>query len=423
VLKEDAIRTTTLSNGLIVLTERMEHVRSVAMGIWTKSGARQDAPDLTGLSHFVEHLVFKGTRTRSAEQISRDADAIGGNLNAYTTHEMVAFTNTVLDNHVPEAIGLLSDLVSNPTFASDAIDLECGAIIEEINGPVDNPEFQVAQAFNRKLWGNHSLSLPIPGTPGTISRFTSDTLFQYKAERFTGQNLILVAAGNFQHDDLVSQAERFLGSLPVGKPIPSGPPPTFSPGLTLLKKRAKQAQILLGFPTPQLRGPRLYTAHVMNLILGDGAASRLFQSVRERRGLAYDVSSDYLSYRDAGRLRIFAGTSASNVVTVINLILDEIRRLKDELVPEDDLQRVKDKLSCNQVLAQETSSERAASLAAQYLGFGRPLSVDELREAIEGVTAEHIREFANFLFRGDTLVCAIRGAISGLHLSPGHLAL
>ena len=412
---------TVLSNGLVVLTERMEHVRSVSMGIWLKTGARHDAPEHNGLSHFVEHMVFKGTTIRSARQISLDTDELGGYLNAFTAQDMVVVNTTVLDTHVAGALDLLADLILNPDFPPEEIDRERAVILEEVNATQDDPEYLTHDAFMRTLWKDDPLALPIGGTQDTLAALTRDTLARYARERFTGTNMVFVAAGNVHHEDLVKKVERYFGRAPAGTPLPRATFPKSFSGSTLINRPTEQVQMGLGFPAPSITDARYYIAHLAAMLLGGGPISRLFQSIREERGLAYAVAADFLPYQNTGCFRVYTGTSRSRIEPVLNLVLRELHRLKTEPISPDDLRRVKKQLIGNQVIGMETSASRANALGSQLLALGHPVSLEERQARIEGVSEDQVMLLANALIDPSRLVVALVGDLQGLEVAPERL--
>jgi predicted Zn-dependent peptidase len=421
VLATNHVRTTILPNGLTVLTERMEHVHSVSMGVWLTTGARHDAPELNGLSHFVEHMVFKGTTTRSARRISLDTDELGGYMNAFTTQDMVAFHATVLDTHVTRALNLLADLILNPEFPPAEIERERDVILEEINATQDDPVYLAHDAFIRTLWKNDSISLPIGGTSETLGFFTRDTLVRYAKDHFTGRNMVFVAAGNLQHDDMVAKVQQCLGRAPAGTPLPRGTFPKASAGSTLIDKPSEQVQLLIGVPAPPITDARYFTVHLAAMLLGGGPSSRLFQSVREQRGLAYSITADYMPFHNTGYFSVYCGTSRTRVRPVLDLILQELHCLKTKPVSPSDLRRAKDQVLSNQIIGLETTAARANALGGQLMAFGRAVSLEERQAAIESVTEDQVMLLANALFDSDRMALAIVGDIQGLDLALDHL--
>jgi predicted Zn-dependent peptidase len=391
------------------------------MGVWLTTGARHDAPELNGLSHFVEHMVFKGTTTRSARRISLDTDELGGYMNAFTTQDMVAFHATVLDTHVTRALNLLADLILNPEFPPAEIERERDVILEEINATQDDPVYLAHDAFIRTLWKNDSISLPIGGTSETLGFFTRDTLVRYAKDHFTGRNMVFVAAGNLQHDDMVAKVQQCLGRAPAGTPLPRGTFPKASAGSTLIDKPSEQVQLLIGVPAPPITDARYFTVHLAAMLLGGGPSSRLFQSVREQRGLAYSITADYMPFHNTGYFSVYCGTSRTRVKPVLDLILQELHSLKMEPVSPSDLRRAKDQILSNQIIGLETTAARANALGGQLMAFGRAVSLEERQAAIESVTEDQVMLLANALFDSDRMALAIVGDIQGLDLALDHL--
>jgi predicted Zn-dependent peptidase len=422
MVNERSIRKTTLPNGLIILTERMEHIRSVAMGVWIRAGSRHEMPEVNGISHFVEHMVFKGTKSRSAQKIAREVDAIGGNLDAFTGKETVCFNVKVLDEHVQTALDVLSDLVLNPIFANDDIKRERGVILEEIKMDEDNPDYLVHEIFTQNFWKDHPLGKPILGTQATVRTFEQDTLFDYYGKRFVGGNMVFSAAGNLHHDEFVQMVSDRFSVLPGGSDRELQPAPKTSARINLRNKKAlEQVQLCLGVPSQPIAHERRYTTLLLNTVLGGGMSSRLFQTVREERGLAYSIFSDLSPYRDTGSLCVYAGTSSSKALDVIGLVMKEFTRLKSEALPEDELRRAKDQLKGNIILGLESSMSRMSNLARQEMYFEHFFGVDEIMQKVEDVTAPEVMEMANELFDGDKVAVTLLGRLDGLKLNRNQL--
>src|ERR1700679_2503836 len=365
------LRRTVLPNGLIVLTERMEHLRSVAMGVWIKSGSRAKEAEINGISHFVEHMVFKGTRSRSAQHIAREMDSIGGNLDAFTGKEMICFNVKSLADHVPIALDVLSDLVLNPVFASSDIERERGVILEEIKIDEDNPDILVHELFTQNFWKDHPLGKPILGTTATVARLDQQRLLDYHFGRFHAGNMVFSAAGNLHHDEFVQAVTDKFGGLHPGQPATELPAPLSSARILLKNKKSlEQVQLCLGVPSPPVADESRFATLILNTVLGGGMSSRLFQTIREERGMAYSVYSDITPYRDTGSLCVFAGTSAGKALECIDLIMAEFAKLKQEPLSEEELTRAKDQLKGNILMGLESSNSRMANLARQEIYFG-----------------------------------------------------
>jgi predicted Zn-dependent peptidase len=420
---ERNIRRTVLPNGLTILTEKMEHIRSVAMGVWIRAGSRHETPEVNGISHFVEHMVFKGTKSRTAQRIAREVDAIGGNLDAFTGKETICFNVKVLDEHVPVALDVLSDLVLNPTFASDDILRERGVILEEIKMDEDNPDYLVHEIFTQNFWKGHPLGKPILGTKETVREFQQDTLFNYYGQRFLGGNMIFSAAGNIEHDSFVDQVSRRFESLAAGAAEGLGSPPTTNSRIILRNKKSlEQVQLCLGVPAPPMAHEDRYAALLLNTVLGGGMSSRLFQTVREERGLAYAIFSDLNPYRDTGSLCVYAGTSSGKALQVIELVMEEFRRLKTETMPAEELRRTKDQLKGNILLSLESSGSRMSNLARQEMYFQVFFGMQEILDQIEGVTGEQVMQMAQQLFQPEAVAVTLLGRLDGLKISRSVLA-
>ncbi len=419
---ERNIRRTVLPSGLIVLTERMEHVRSVAIGVWMRAGSRHEIPELNGISHFVEHMVFKGTKSRTAQRIAREVDAIGGNLDAFTGKETVCFNIKVLDEHVSTALDVLSDLVLNPVFASEEIARERGVILEEIKMDEDSPDTLVHEIFMQNFWKGHPLGKPILGTRETVRSFEQNTLVRFFEQRFQAGNMVFSAAGNLEHDSFVEMVARNFGSLASGSSVSADAAPTATPRIHLRNKKSlEQVQLCLGVPAPPIADESRYTTLLLNTILGGGMSSRLFQTVREERGLVYAIYSDLAPYRDTGSLCVYAGTSSDRAVQVIDLIMEEFRRLKTEPLQPGELRRAQDQLKGNLLLSLESSMSRMSNLARQQMYFERFFGLDEIIDRVEAVTEEEVMTMAGNLFQPERVALTLLGRLDGLHLGRKHL--
>jgi predicted Zn-dependent peptidase len=418
---ERNLRRTILPNGLIVLTERMEHLRSVAMGVWIKSGSRAEEAEINGISHFVEHMVFKGTRNRSAQRIAREMDSIGGNLDAFTGKETICFNVKSLAEHVPIALDVLSDLVLNPVFASGDIERERGVILEEIKIDEDNPDILVHELFTQNFWKDHPLGKPILGTSATVARMDQPTLLNYHAGRFHAGNMIFSAAGNLHHDEFVQALSEKFATLRTLQPgmIPAELPAPLSMAKILLKnkKALEQVQICLGVPAPRVADENRFATLILNTVLGGGMSSRLFQTIREERGMAYSVFSDLSPYRDTGALCVYAGTSAGKALECIDLILCEFAKLKQEPLSEEELTRAKDQLKGNILMGLESSNSRMANLARQEMYFGQFFASEEIIARVEAVEATQVQRMAQQLFDPERIAVTLLGRLDGIKLN------
>ncbi len=413
------IESSTLANGLKIVSERMPSVRSVAIGIWVASGSRLEKGAERGMAHFLEHMLFKGTTSRSAEQIAREVDSIGGQLDAFTAKEMVSYNTKVLDEHVPKAWEVLSDMVLHPTFDPAELEKEKGVILEELKMEVDNPEYLVHELFAKGVWKNHGLGQSIIGTRQTIQGFTREMLVDYHRRVYTPANLVVTAAGNLHHDAIVKLVEDTLGALPPGKPLPKPKAPKLEAPIQLKQKKLQQAHLYLGAPSHPIAHETRFSTYVLNTILGGGMSSRLFQNIRERQGLAYAVMSEIMAYRDSGYLAIYAGTSADALPKVVASVMDEFRSLRNDRVPDEELRRAKEHLKGSLVLTLESTGSRMSNLARQEMFFGRFFSVDEIIEGIEAVSAEDVQARAVESFAPESISLTVLGKVDGLNFDRG----
>lgn len=417
------IRREVLPNGLTVITEEMPHIRSISIGIWVKTGSRHENPELNGISHFVEHMVFKGTKSRSAQDIARLVDSIGGNMDAFTAKECICFNIKVLDEHLPIAFDILSDLLLNPIFAAKDIQRERGVILEEIKMDEDNPDYLVHEIFTQNFYKDHPLGNPILGTKETVKRFDQNGLFEYYLKCFNPENLIIAAAGNLQHERLEGFARESFEHMQ--KKTQNGhqqaPPKIQAKIVTRNKKSLEQVQICLGVPAPCISHEKRYVAYVLNTLLGGGMSSRLFQTIREQQGLAYAIYSELTPYSDTGCLSVYAGTSVEWAPKVVESIVSEFRDLKENILADDELRRAKDQLKGSLMLSLESSGARMSNLARTEMYFDRFLGLDEITQRIEDVSASEVIHLSRQLFDPAAIAVTILGSLDGLKLSREHL--
>jgi predicted Zn-dependent peptidase len=421
-LTDSRIRRETLANGLRLVTEAMSHVRSVSVGVWLTRGSRHEPSDDAGIAHFVEHMLFKGTTTRTAEDIAQQVDSIGGQLDAFTSKEYAGYYIKVLDEHLPIAIDLLSDLVSRPTFAPEELEREKKVILEEIKMVEDTPDDLVHELFTQHFWEGHPLGRPILGTKETVEALNAETLSEYFRGAYVAPNMIVSAAGNLDHAqvrDLVSSA---FGTLErSGEPF-SEAPPRVVPQVVTRTKELEQSHLCLGTNSyPQSHDDR-YVSYILNTVLGGSMSSRLFQNVREKRGLAYAVFSGLSAYRDAGNITIYAGCANEAVGEVIDLCVEELRAMKRGPVPDAELRRAKDHLKGSLMLSLENTASRMSHLARQEIYFDRHFGLDETLAGVERVSADDVRRVAADLFSNGSLAATVLGPAVP-ELSPERLNL
>ena len=417
------IRRQVLPHGLTVITEQMEHIRSASIGVWLETGSRDETPESNGISHFIEHMVFKGTKHRTAEEIARQVDSIGGNMDAFTSKECICFNVKVLDENVPVALEILTDLVLHPTFTAEDIARERGVILEEIKMDEDNPDYLVHEIFTQNFWKDHPLGKPILGTKETVKRFQRDAVLETYNHRFAPGNIIVAAAGHLDHDHFVDLVVMHFEHL---KPAQNGfhsAKPKIVPRIVLRNKKAlEQVQLCIGVPAHPIAHEKRHAGYILNTLLGGGMSSRLFQNIRERQGLAYSIYSDLNPYRDTGCMAVYAGTSLSSAAKVVKSVVNEFRDLKNRPVPEEELRRSKDQLKGSLMLSLESSTARMSNLARQEMYFDRFQDLDELIEKIEAVTFEDLQSLAQEFFKTESIAVTALGNLNGLKLSRDQLA-
>lgn len=413
----------TLDNGVRLLTEEMGHVRSVSLGVWLTRGSRDESDEQSGIAHFVEHMLFKGTPTRSAEDIAQAVDSIGGQLDAFTAKEYASYYVKVLDQHLPIAVDILSDLVLHPALHQTDIDREKKVVLEEIKMVEDTPDDLVHEMFIQSFWEGHPLGRPILGLPATVEAFTQDTLRAYFESAYRAGNIIVSAAGNVEHAqvrDLVASA--FASMPPAVDRLPDAPP-RVDPRVIVRNKELEQSHICLGANGyPQNHDDR-YSSYVLNTMLGGSMSSRLFQNIREKRGLAYSVFSGFSAYRDAGNFTVYAGCANDAVGEVVDLMVAELREIKRLPVPESELRRAKDHLKGSLMLSLENTSSRMSHLARQEIYFDRQFGLDETLEGIERVTPDDVQRVAKDLFVDGALAATVLGQVNGLQIPRERLNL
>jgi predicted Zn-dependent peptidase len=416
-----AIQQTTLDNGLRILSEHMGHVRSVSVGIWVPSGSRREKGAERGIAHFLEHMVFKGTPTRNAEMIAREMDSLGGYLDAYTSRELVSFSAKVLDEHLPRALDVLCDMVLHPKLDPEELEREKGVILEEFKMEADNPEYIAHELFCGSFWRGHGVGQSIIGTKKTIQAYTPELVRDYHSRVYTPSNLVITAAGNVDHDALVALLSRYFGSLPAGKALKADRLPKPNAEIVLKQKRTQQAHVWMAFPGIAVADPRRYTAYMLSSLLGGGMSSRLFQNIRERQGLAYSVSSELMNYCDAGCLAIYAGLSTENIPKALASVINELRDLRQNLIPEEEYKRTADHMKGSLMLSLESTSSRMANLARQELYYDRRYSMEEMIAGIDAVRREDLRALANEFFQPEALSLTVLGKLDGMKIERADL--
>jgi predicted Zn-dependent peptidase len=422
-VSESNIRRAVLANGVRLATERMPHVRSVAVGIWLTRGSRHESAEQSGIAHFVEHMLFKGTPGRSAEEIAQQVDSIGGQIDAFTSKEYAGYYLKVLDEHLPLAVDILSDLICNPLFGEEDIEREKKVILEEIKMVEDTPDDLVHEMFAEGFWNNHPLGRPILGTPASVSRLDQKTLRQYFKETYVASNFVVVAVGNLEHDRVQGLLERALEGSPHSGPDADNTAPVVAPAIQVRKKELEQSHIVFGTEALPQHHPDRYAGYALNTTLGGSMSSRLFQNVREKRGLAYSVFSGLSAYQDAGALSIYAGCANEAVAELIDVVVAEIRQMKAGGLAPVELRRAKDHLKGSLMLGLESTSSRMSHLARQEMYRDHTFGLDEMLAAIEKVTEDDVLKLADRFFADGSLAVTVLGNVNGLHVTKEQLAL
>jgi len=398
---------TVLENGMTVITESMDTVRSVALGIWCAVGSRDEAPAEAGMSHFIEHMMFKGTPSRSAADISEAFDRLGAELNAFTSKEYTCYYARLLDEHVDTAIDILSDMVVNASLADEAIASEREVVLEEISRYEDSPDDQVHELFSSTLMPSHPLGLPVIGTKSTVGAFDRAAARSFHAAHYRTGNIVVAAAGALQHEAIVDMVRDRLALSAGPRTQRTHARPATEPRITVQRKDTEQAHICFGVAGLPARDPERFTLAVLDGVLGGGMASRLFQEIREKRGLAYAVYSYHALYQDTGQLVVYAGTRPENAAEVIRLIRAEVDRVAADGITADELDRVRESIKGQMILGLESTRSRMTRLGKAEVTDGELLSLDEIVERLDAVTTEDVRTLAARLFDGNHALAAI----------------
>jgi predicted Zn-dependent peptidase len=406
------VQVSTLANGLRVASHAMPHLGTVALGVWVASGARHEATDEHGISHLLEHMAFKGTARRSARDIAEEIEQVGGDLNAATSLDTTFYYARVLKDDIAIALDLLADIVQKPLYDPAELEREREVILQEIAATRDSPDDIVYDLLQDAAYTGQALGRPILGTPDSVSSFTSDHLRAFLGSRYRAGRMVLSAAGNVDHDALVRRAEELFGGLPSG----AGSEPTpahYVGGLRHSERTFEQSHVLLGYQGLGFRDPDFYTAQVFSGLFGGGMSSRLFQEVREKRGLCYSIYSSAWGLSDAGLLSVHAATSEDEIEQLLGVLRDELRRATDELPSERELQRSKAQIKTSILMSYESSVSRAEQMARQLLAFDRLVATDDLIARVEAVSGEGVRDVARRMLTGAPLSFAVVGVGSG----------
>lgn len=417
------ITKSTLQNGIQVVSEAITHSHSVAIGIWVTNGSRHDKRGMSGVAHFIEHLLFKGTGSRSALDIAREIDSVGGVLNAFTCREYVCYYAKVLNESLPKAVELLSDIFLHSTFDPAEIEKERKVVLQEIRMLRDSPESYIHELFCQSFWKSHPLGMSIAGTEESVGKLSRNIILTSRNERFRTEDIIIAAAGKVSHRELVSLLEGLFAEVEEGSCQKDPELPVCEKRIEIISKDLEQAHLCIGTKALPQDSPQRYAGYVLNTILGGSISSRLFQEVREEKGLAYSVYSYVLSHSDTGTLVVYAGTKQEKILEVIEIILQQLRTLKREPVSSEELEFAREHLKGNLLLSLESTDNRMTKLAKNEIYFGRQVSLPEIVSALERVSARDVLELCREMFCDEYLTLEVLGKMDAASLPASSLFL
>lgn len=408
------VQETTFDNGVRLVTQQVPGMHTISLGIWVSNGARQEESATNGVAHFIEHLLFKGTERRNARQISREIDSLGGALNAFTGHEYVCYYAKALTRFLPQVADILSDMFLHSTFPAEELEKERSVVLQEIKMRDDTPEEAIHDRFHLSFWQGHQLGQPILGTTETISAISRDAIIAHKNYWYRPSEIVIAAAGGVEHQQLVELMEGTFSSLAPGEPRrPMEASRRSSTGrvMELSERDLEQTLICLGTDGLSHSDPGRYALVILNTILGGGMSSRLFQEIREKRGLAYSVYSYLSSYADAGALAVYAGTNRERSCEAVKIMLAEMAHLRDERVAEDELNAAREQIKGKILMSLESSDSYMSRLARSYLYFGRYQPLEEVMAGFDAVTAGDLQQLAGRLFQDSSLNIQVMGKV------------
>jgi predicted Zn-dependent peptidase len=412
----ETYRKSVLPNGIRVITERMPHVRSVAVGIWVETGSRHEAGGRDGVSHLIEHLVFKGTVNRSAEEIARTVDSVGGQMDAFTTKEHTCFYVQVLDEHLPLAVDLLTDILLHPLFNAEELEREKSVVLQEIKMVEDTPDDVIHDIFAAQIWPEHPLGRPILGTRASVDAFSRDTVLAHFLEEYTPPRIVVAVAGNVTHEQVVDLFGGGFDGFARGMTSRHAEPPKLEPGVNLVPKTLEQVHLVMGFPGLHQSAPERYALFLLNDVVGGSMSSRLFQEVRERQGLVYSIHTGVQAFADAGTMYVYAATDAPNFSKVLKSTLKELRDLKKHGITEEELTRSKNHLKGSLMLSLESTSSRMNRLAKHELHLNAFLTLDQMIASIEAVRLPDVQALIGQVLDEDRLALTTLGPLDRRNL-------
>jgi predicted Zn-dependent peptidase len=412
----EGYRKSVLPNGIRLITERMPHVRSVAVGVWVETGSRHESESRGGMSHLIEHLVFKGTATRTAEDVARTMDSVGGQMDAFTTKEHTCFYVQVLDEHLPLAVDLLTDILLHPLFNADELEREKSVVLQEIKMVEDTPDDVIHDIFSAQVWANHPLGRPILGTREAVTGFGREAILSHFAEEYVPPRIIIAVAGNLTHGQVLDLFGRGFNGFKRDAVQHQDTRPLLTPSVNIVHKTLEQVHVVMGFPGLPHAARERYALFLLNDIIGGSMSSRLFQEIRERQGLVYSIHSGAQAFLDTGVLYLYAATDAGNFSKVLKSILKEIRELKKSGITEEELTRAKDHLKGSLMLSLESTSSRMNRLAKQEMHLSSFLTMDAMLAAIASVRHEEVQALVSELLDEDHLALTTLGPLDRRNL-------
>jgi predicted Zn-dependent peptidase len=407
-----SVEVTRLPSGLVVLTDEMPHLETASLGVWVGSGSRDEGPDENGISHFLEHMAFKGTKRRNARQIAEEIEAVGGDLNAATSVETTAYYARVLKADVPLAFDILADILSQPMFDPAEIAREQNVIVQEIGAVADTPDDLVFEHLQGTAYPDQPIGRSILGTPTTVRSFDGGRLRNYLGQHYRAPDIVIAAAGAVDHQSVVAEVERHFGGF-NGPAAPNPQPARFGGGTRIEKRELEQVHIALALQGVPQRDPTLYSLQVFTSVLGGGMSSRLFQEARENRGLCYSIYAFHVPHSDTGMFGLYSGTDAADARELMQLVVDEIASTT-ETISEAEVERAKAQMKAGLLMALESSSARVEQLARQMMAHGRPIPLNEIVARVDAVTVESARAAGRELLGRGRPAIAVIGLGSGL---------
>ncbi|WP_428688157.1 M16 family metallopeptidase [Roseibium sp.] len=406
------VKTTVLENGMTVVTDRMPSLKSAALGVWVRTGSRAEAVDQNGITHLLEHMAFKGTKTRTARGIAEEIEAVGGELNASTSIEHTNYYARILAEDVPLAVDILADILQNSTFDPQELAREQHVILQEIGAANDSPEDQAFDLFQQTAWPDQAIGRPILGTPETVKGFDRNVLDAYLSDRYRAPDMVLAAAGLVDHDEIVALAREKFGGFNSESAAPEGAA-KYIGGEILHNKDLMEAQVLIGFEGRPYKSPDYYAIQILASVLGGGMSSRLFQEIREKHGLCYAIYSFHWAFSDTGLFGLHAATSHEDLGALMPMIADELLAAANT-ISEEEVARSRAQIRAGLLMALESPAARAGQIARQILVHGRVLPPEEISSKIEAVTSADIRRVAQEIFTGTTPTLTAIGPVEGI---------